>query len=858
MRLFLRLILLTALCFVTTLVNGQVVTTTPVTVTKNSSNIVITLHADGGNKGLMGTASSTAIYAHTGVITNKSTSSSDWKHATDWNSPKEQHRMKYVSANTWTLTIPDIRQFYGITDATETVEKLCFVFHTKAGKEAKTAAGGDIFVPIYPDNFPSTATAATYPGGVPKMGTTVNTDGTVTFCLGAPSKSTALLVGSWNNYALDAKQMMNYQDYNGFRYFWTTVDGINDAKDYIYYYIVDGCTYAGDPYANLILDPWNDGTIPSTVFPNLPAYPTKYISGLPLAIYNSALNDYDWKVQNFKGVAQSDLIIYELLVRDFTGNGKGSGTINAILAEDADGKNKLDYIKALGVNAVELLPIMEFNGNNSWGYNTNFYMAPDKAYGTPADYRRFIDECHSRGLAVILDIVFNQSDGLHPWYGMYTQTNTPFYNGSAPHDYSVLNDWNQDCAMVQQQWYDAVDYWMNAYNVDGFRFDLVKGLGDNDSYGSKYNATNNTWSGVTAANTNRYNSTRVARMKAIHAHIKTVRPSAYFINENLAGAQEENEMAADGEINWANVNESSCQYAMGYQDNASLDRFYAPKDGNRTWGSTVSYAESHDEQRVAYKVAQYGATGIKGNMAVTTRRLGSLAAQMILTPGAHMIWQFEELADAQSTKKPNSNDNNTDPKQVNWSTYLKDKNRMGLYNTYAQLNDIRTSNPELFREGVATAVNLSGWAGGRTLALSDGSKELYLIVNPTTANATVSFPKNPKTNASVNLSDSKYTLMAASAEVTPTLTSTGVTLPAGAFAVYGASILSGIDDIIADGDAPVKPEIVVEGGQIRVLTPYTTLSIHSVSGISLPEDAILTPGIYIVTVDSTPVKVAVR
>ena len=765
--------------------------------------------------------------------------------------------MTYVSANTWTLTIPDIRTFYGITDPTESVEKLCFVFHTKAGKEAKTAAGGDIFVPIYPDNFPSASTQATYPGGIPRMGTTLNADGSVTFCLGAPSKSTALLVGSWNDYTLAPEQVMKYQDYNGFRYFWTTVGGISDAKDYIYYYIVDGCTYAGDPYANLVLDPWNDATIPATVFPNLPAYPVKYISGLPLAVYNSSANDYDWKITDFKGVEQSDLIIYELLVRDFTGNGKGSGTIAAILAEDTDGKNKLDYIKGLGVNAVELLPIMEFNGNNSWGYNTNFYMAPDKAYGTPDDYRRFIDECHARGLAVILDIVFNQSDGMHPWYGMYTQTNTPFYNGSAPHSYSVLNDWNQDCDMVQQQWYDAVSYWLTAYNVDGFRFDLVKGLGDNDSYGSKYNSANNTWSNVTESNTDRYNATRVARMKTIHEHIKSIRPDAYFINENLAGAQEENEMAADGEINWANVNESACQFAMGYSDNSSLDRFYAPMDDNRTWGSTVSYAESHDEQRVAYKVAQYGAGGIKGNMLNTTRRLGSLAAQMILTPGAHMIWQFEELADDQNAKIGTTNNNNTDPKAVRWTTYLNDSYRMGLYNTYARLNEIRTSNPELFREGVATAVSLSGWSAGRTIALSDGSRELYLIVNPATTDVTVAFPKNPKTNATANLADSKYSLLAASDGITPSIASGSVKLPAGAFAVYGASVQSGIDDITADENG-TQPEIVVDGGRIRVLTPYTTLSIHSVSGISLPAESVLAPGIYIVTVDSTPVKVAVR
>jgi len=163
----------------------------------------------------------------------------------------------------------------------------------------------------------------------------------------------------------------------------------------------------------------------------------------------------------------------------------------------------------------------------------------------------------------------------------------------------VLNDWNQDNPLVQQQWKDALKYWMTVYKVDGFRFDLVKGLGNNDSYGNTYNPATNMWGTPSDANTNRFNATRVARMKELHAAMKEVNPDAYFINENLAGAQEENDMAADGEINWANINTESRQFAMGYSSNSSLNRFYAPLD-SRTWGSTVSYAESHDEERMAY------------------------------------------------------------------------------------------------------------------------------------------------------------------------------------------------------------------------------------------------------------------
>ena len=112
-------------------------------------------------------------------------------------------------------------------------------------------------------------------------------------------------------------------------------------------------------------------------------------------------------------------MIYELLIRDFTGDGTGSGTIAGVI-------DRLDYIASLGVNAVELMPVMEFGGNNSWGYNPLFYFAPDKAYGTPDDYRRPVNEIHSRGMAVILDVVMNHADSRTPRQLMYEPSQNPF------------------------------------------------------------------------------------------------------------------------------------------------------------------------------------------------------------------------------------------------------------------------------------------------------------------------------------------------------------------------------------------------------------------------------------------------
>lgn len=906
--------------------SAQVVTTEPALVQTDSHDIVITFHADRGNKGLAGVGASEKVYAHTGVITNTSTSDSDWKYAPSWGDNSAKYQMTWVAPDTWILTIPDIREYYGITSSSVTVKKLAFVFrNADSSKEGKGEGGSDIYVTVLPPGFQieltsdmsgqvvngnstveftarttknadisiyynneentiasgsnvmsltgeteftssgtytvyakavsagETVTAsmqvvrvnsseeAPYPGRELTMGPVTNGDGSVTFCIAAPKKENMMIVGSWNNYAVGQEGVMKRHTVDGTPYFWITVNGLQPGKDYIYYFLVDGEKAVGDPYARLVLDPWNDKYITSSVFPGLPAYPSSAVSGTPVAVYNSAMNDYDWEITDFKGVPQSDLIIYELLIRDFTGTegqARGNGTVKGVIS-------KLDYLKDLGVNAVELLPIMEFNGNNSWGYNTNFYFAPDKAYGTPDDYKLFVDECHKRGMAVILDIVFNQSDGLHPWYMMYDIADNPFYNGSAPHSYSVLNDWNQDNELVQRQWHDALAYWMREYKVDGFRFDLVKGLGDNDSYGNRYDAATNTWGKPSDARTNAYNATRVARMKVLHDAMRKVNPDAYFINENLAGAEEENQMAEDGEINWANINTESCQFAMGFSSNSSLNRFFAPLD-KRTWGSTVSYAESHDEERMAYKQNRYGATGVKGNIPASMRRLGSVAAQMLLTPGAHMIWQFQEFGADQTTK--NSSGNDTSPKKVIWS-YLDNENRAGLMRNYSDLCNIRKDNPEMFGDDAVASVNCSSWSG-RTISITKDGQEIYLVVNPSpSAPAVVPVP--------VDLSSDRYRIVACSYNTVPEPSAAGVNLAAGAFAVYATSgIVSGIDSVVTEDFGGRAPQVYGGEGVIFV-NGAESVRAYSLAGIEVPLTG-LRPGVYIVRAGGHTSKVMVR
>ena len=137
------------------------------------------------------------------------------------------------------------------------------------------------------------------------------------------------------------------------RYFWTTVKGLENDKMYGYYFLADGNKSVGDPYARLVLDPWNDKYLLTDVYPGLPEYPIGKVSDVPLAIYQGNINDYDWQVTDFKGVPASDLIIYEPSVPRFhlstEGKADGNGTVRKAI-------EKIPYLKTLGVNAIEPSP----------------------------------------------------------------------------------------------------------------------------------------------------------------------------------------------------------------------------------------------------------------------------------------------------------------------------------------------------------------------------------------------------------------------------------------------------------------------------------------------------------------------
>ncbi|MEA4808227.1 alpha-amylase family glycosyl hydrolase [Macellibacteroides fermentans] len=683
------------------------VTTVPAVVTESGA-VDIIFDASQGNKGLMGYTGD--VYAHTGVITNLSTSGSDWKYAPAWGDNSAKYKLTSLGSDKWKLTIsPDVRSWYGVPSG-EQISKLAFVFRSAdKTKEGKAVGGADIFVTLNESVFTPTAPVVQARPANVKDGINYLNDNSVTLVLYAPGKSHVHLMGDFNNWTKDnAWQLFKDGDY-----WWITVNNLEKGKEYAFQYLVDNSLKIADAYCEKILDPSNDSYIPASVYPNLKSYPNQ-TDGI-VSILQTGKTGYTWTATDFIAPPADQLVIYELLVRDFT----TEGTIKAVTA-------KLDYLKSLGVNAIELMPVQEFDGNDSWGYNPCFYFAPDKAYGTEADYKEFIDEAHKRGIAVILDIVFNHATGNHPfaklyWEGSATAPNNPWFNVTAPHPYSVFHDFNHAYSGTREYFKRVLEHWLKEYKLDGFRFDLSKGFTQNSS------------TEQTASN---YDASRIAILKDYNSKIKSVNPKAYTILEHFCVATEELELVQDGMMVWANANNAFCQGIMGYSSQSDFSSLSAQ---SRQWNlkGMIGYQESHDEERTVYKAKTYGVDGVKNSTQVQMERAGMNAAFLFTIPGPKMIWQFGEMGYDYSIDY----NGRVGKKPVKWD-YLENPDRAKLADTYATLLSLRNEFPQVFANPSTEMLRVSEsyWSNGRFITLQHPDLNVVLAGNYTTSATSVTLP----------------------------------------------------------------------------------------------------------------------
>jgi 1,4-alpha-glucan branching enzyme len=517
----------------------------------------------------------------------------------------------------------------------------------------------------------------------------------VVLCLWAPGKTSAYVLGDFTDWDVLPNYIMNRDG----EYFWLEITGLTPFQQYAFQYLVEESIFIADPYADMILDP-DDQYIPDDVYPNLKSFPQKALKGEwyfnRLSVLQTDQDNIFIGDDGFVKPEKEKLVIYELLIRDFFENGERS-YLNL--------RDTLSYFKKLGVNAIELMPVMEFNGNESWGYNPTFMFAPDKYYGEKDAFKSFIEACHTNGIAVILDIALNHQDLPNPYLMMDFDFSTfkptavnKWFNISATHPFSVFYDMNHESTYTQK-YVDTINYyWLNEYKVDGFRFDLSKGFTQTN------NPTNvEAWSN--------YDPSRIAILKRMADKIWSHTPDAYIILEHLSVNSEEKELAeyraaeGKGMMLWGKMTDQYSQAMMGYAENNNISGVY---HGTRGWSvpHLIGYMESHDEERMMYKNILYGNASASHNTRDTLTALARLRAASTIfytIPGPKMLWQFGELGYDYSINYCPDGSNNSNcrisPKPVRWD-YREEANRYFLYEHISDLIRLRNFS-DVFTNGEA-------------------------------------------------------------------------------------------------------------------------------------------------------------
>lgn len=792
-------LLSTLLLLCTSYTKAQVVSLSPAFASQNDT-VTVTYDATLGNAALIGVS---PVYAHAGVITNKSTSSTDWKYVQGaWGTDDAKVKMTSIGNNKFTLKY-HIKTFYGLP-ANENALKLAFVFRNADGsKVGRSTDGSDIFVDLSSGGFsvlfktPSTPmvitesdsvtisasssaaglltlfkngiqylqvtndsslstkvygsalgigkhrfiisavknTETTYdttyilvrpaapnvgviPSGIVDGINYIN-DSTVTLVLYAPGKSYVYTIGDFTNWEFDNACFMKRNPES--TRFWITLTGLQPQKEYGFQYVIGNEQLrVPDAYTAKVLDPWNDGSIPATTYPNLKPYPVGQTTQI-VSVFQPGQTPYNWQhTSSFVRPSKEKLVIYELLIRDF------------IAKHDYKTlKDTLSYLKRLGVNAIELMPVTEFEGNESWGYNISFHLAADKYYGPAEDLKAFIDECHKQGIAVIMDMVLNHAFGQNPLVRMYFDptagpygqptANNPWFNQTDKHPFGVGYDFNHEAQPTKEYVDRVLQYWLTEFKIDGYRFDLSKG------FTQKLTTDVNSW-GV-------FDQSRIDIWKRINNKVRTYDSSCYLILEHFADNTEEIVLSNEGLMLWGNMNYNFAEATMGYTSTSDVNGADFKK---RNWSNAnlVAYAESHDEERLMTKTIKFGhsaGTYFTKDSTIALKRMEAVMCLLLPLKGPKMIWQFGELGYDVSIDQ----NGRTGNKPILWN-YYSDTRRRKIYDVVSTIANLKISDDSLSSDNYT----YNGAGAIKTLLINSGTTKVSVLANfgVTASAATINFP----------------------------------------------------------------------------------------------------------------------
>jgi 1,4-alpha-glucan branching enzyme len=501
---------------------------------------------------------------------------------------------------------------------------------------------------------------------------------TLTFVLYAPFKPYVSLIGDFNQWNSRANRMVT----DGRGVWWTTIPHPGETR-YGYYVAIDeqSHVWVGDPYAQQLA--WSDDG--------------------PWAYLPAASAAFCWTDQAWQTPALRDLTLYELCVRDFAGywqaNRPHLGTFQDLIGY-------VDYFTEIGINAVELMPIQAFPGTSSWGYNPVFYFAPSESYGTPTDLKEFVNRCHSRGIAVIMDVAFNHAWGDHPYYQAYPPMYgpkgewLPNWNPFFHHTPSAINswgglDWDHFKPETTRYFQDVVRFWLNEYHIDGFRFDWVGGV----EYDSRnpMNPHFNPYHGIGAICWAARQAKADCILIAEHWQLEGTHP-----DKSPAKLVHETEMDAcwNGEFHHTLDDVLNQRWAWEQKD------IFRAIGGFREQGFTsatqiVNYSCSHDEVRPEHEIIFYSQRHITRPPDMTVHELARIKALLGLVtlfaaPGVPMLYAGQEFAE--------DTPRTIDFQPLQWAK-LQNSSHADYWATVKRLVRARAAHPALRSDHITFDVN---------------------------------------------------------------------------------------------------------------------------------------------------------
>jgi 1,4-alpha-glucan branching enzyme len=466
----------------------------------------------------------------------------------------------------------------------------------------------------------------------------------IEFKLFAPYNKGAALIGSFSNW----EDIPMEKDEEG--YFRTQVELEDGAYQYKFrvqskswFLEADQWVDVVDPYATDIDDPTQNGVV-------------RIKDG------SRIIDTYVWKHDDKPLPADRELVIYEMHVADFSG-GEADPLARGQYKHVVE---KLDYLVELGINAIELMPLKEYPGDYSWGYNPRYFFAAESSYGTTEELKNLIDECHGRGIRVIIDGIYNHSEASSPltqidhdyWY--HHEPRDPDNNWGPEFNYEFYDE-NLGTFPARRFAGDTVRFWIQEYHLDGIRFDAARQIANYDFMH---------WIVQEAKN--------AAGPKPFYA-------VAEYIPDNPSITNLDGPM--DGCWHDSFYHCIIPQLCGDFFDLEQLkDVIDCKRQGYLGATNVVNYLTNHDHDRL---FAELGSCGILDEAAFKRAKLGAVV--LMTAVGVPLIWMGEEFGEYKAKT--------IEQAKIDWTLLGNDMNK-GLWEYYKGLIHLRKNNQALYTENI--------------------------------------------------------------------------------------------------------------------------------------------------------------